>query len=326
MIDTIHLKYQLRGTSDHERLLGLFSRWGKSSYSNAGRVFYKSLLRNLEIDLSDQFLRIRGSLAKFYLGNNIMELTPEQIKLALFELSHLLQTNILSAELRRIDISHCFYLRNSISDYLACFEDTPEFKKYYRVTHQTKTYAKENYAIVFYDKRAESRKNKEISPLEPSNSNILRIELQLQRRLIDELKRKKIYAVHLCARGFLSELIERWREEYFSIYTRNLLINDMGRFPKKMKRQMNFVRNVEDHGGRSRLHEFIDRETRAARTSPNQKKYFKAVMRNLYSEKAFFQEIPILSELHSKVRGYYLITSKRLTQDGKSQTIDPQPA
>lgn len=315
MIDTIHLRYKIRDTSQHECLLQLFERLGKSSYQNANGAFLKSNLRNLELGLNAKFLWIKGSLAKFYLGNNITELAPEQIKLALFELSELLQTNICSAEIRRVDVSHCFGLRHRVSDYLACFEDTPEFRKYFRATGQTKTYAKENFAVVLYDKLLESKKHNEVIPVELSDEHILRIELQLQRRLTDELKRRKIYAVHLFARGFLRQLIERWMEEYFSIYTRKLLSVDPGLMSLKLRRQLNFVRNVESYGGRSKLHELIDRETTSGRTSQNQRKYFKAIMRMLYSENTFFGAIPIVSELDNMVRAHYHLCLKKLKGD-----------
>jgi len=211
MIDTIHLLYQIKDMVEYEMLKKTLNRLRiSSSYKRYDRLYYKAHLRNLELGLSPQALKIRGSLPKFYLGNNIQTLTPEQIKWSLFQLSDLLQINVFSAEVRRIDIAHCFFLGRPVAHYLDCLEETPEFRKYYRVAAQTKSFIKENYSIVFYDKKEEAKKDDErISP-QYSSSNILRVELQLRKRLAAELQFEEIQAVRLLARGFLAKLVERW--------------------------------------------------------------------------------------------------------------------
>jgi Domain of unknown function (DUF4070) len=317
MIDTVHLKYRFKGIPEYLRVREILERLELITITARkinGDGYINAEVRNLKLNLDTKRLWIKGSLPKFYLGDNIHTLTFEQIRMALRELSDILSINIFSAELRRVDVSHRFFLKYPVEDYLNCFEKTPGFRGFQTYDGETLTYIKENYSFVLYDKIKESKKKGDVKSLRYSKFNVLRVELQLMRRIASEVNRKTIYAAHLLSHGFLAKLIKRWMDCYSKIYTRKLLINRFDRFGKNHK-NLNFIKNIDEWGGRSRFHEMIDRETRSNRTSPNQRKYFRKLLKNLRAEKALFYEFPILVELNSKVKEHYLTILEELESD-----------
>lgn len=91
--------------------------------------FYQ--LDNLGINIYNSFITIEGSLAKFYYGNNLHLLGREEIKQVIDLLSDILQLDINSAHVTRIDIAADFEMSHNTKEYLPFFETIHGIREIY---------------------------------------------------------------------------------------------------------------------------------------------------------------------------------------------------
>jgi len=302
MIDSIHLKYQIKSSEEYEslrRILGAQPSVSYSSYDDGLEIINCSI-RNLRVKLKHPFLFIRGSFPKFKFGDNIKELSWIELFSTINELSSILGINLWSSLIRRIDIGACLFMNNPVSDYLNCLDETPEFKGYYKYQDETQTYVKSNYSVLFYDKVKEAIKHNDPLSSVYLEENILRFEVQLQRRLAAELKHKKVYLARLLTQSFRKKLLDRWQSSFLKINIKRTLIKSLD--SKNQNKQVNLIKFVDESGGSSSMLAIMDQFQKSGKTSKNQRKYFRKLLKKAYSNEANFILSPLLAELSDKVR------------------------
>ena len=119
--------------------------------------FYQ--LDNLGINIYNSFITIEGSLAKFYYGNNLHLLGREEIKQAIDLLSDILQLDINSAHVTRIDIAADFEMSHNTKEYFPFLGNYPRHKR--DLCKGTTLYYKSaSHTCTFYDKGKESQGKK----------------------------------------------------------------------------------------------------------------------------------------------------------------------
>ena len=116
-------------------------------------------LDNLGINIYNSFITIEGSLAKFYYGNNLHLLGREEIKQAIDLLSDILQLDINSAHVTRIDIAADFEMSHNTKEYFPFLGNYPRHKR--DLCKGTTLYYKSaSHTCTFYDKGKESQGKK----------------------------------------------------------------------------------------------------------------------------------------------------------------------
>jgi hypothetical protein len=172
-------------------------------------------LGNLNLVLSVQGVSIKGSLAKWYLGDNLQTLTRGDTQRAIESLSDTLSLNVAEAKVKRADVATNFLMQHSPTVYYPYLGDC---QHYQRTQRQTSLYYEANNRTkLFYDKSLEC-KAKGV-PLHEvfEGQNVLRFELRFMHRLGKEFNTASLTAQHLYDEGFYMGMIDKWVNEYKSI-------------------------------------------------------------------------------------------------------------
>lgn len=177
-------------------------------------------LDNLIIKIYTSFITIEGSLAKFYYGENLHLLGREEIKQAIDLLSDILQLDINSAHVTRIDIAADFEMSHNTKKYFPFLGNYPRHKR--DLCKGTTLYYKSaSHTCTFYDKGKESQGKK------GAESCLLRFESRwFKPSSSTQLDWKNITGETLSDPHFYQEIIQLWGEKYFDIEKRNIPISN----------------------------------------------------------------------------------------------------
>ncbi|MCX6164386.1 MAG: hypothetical protein NTU73_05915 [Ignavibacteriae bacterium] len=211
MIDSIttYLKIQ-------ERISKNYLNITEDSTDNlTGDKRLKARLGNLKVKQINENLYISGSQPKYLLNNNLDELTKKDIKLVNEKISDELKINYQYSRLYKIEIASNLIMNENVNYYFPCFGDLKNFVKGY--IENTIYYGNSKKKITIYNKLKEMRAKKYFIPKKYKNigDNILRYELRLKNRLLNEFGRK-IYFFDLYDESFLQILLEKWKNYYFA--------------------------------------------------------------------------------------------------------------
>lgn len=146
---------------------------------DTGELYAKGKLDGLDIKETSRGIKIKGSLAKYYFGNNLETLTRDQTKEAFDKMCDSLHLDINDAALSRIDIATNFIVSEPPQNYYSFFGDAARLNKSQQGS--TLYFSNKSRAIVFYDKCKEAKAHKMDIPDEFKNKNVLRYEYRLKR-------------------------------------------------------------------------------------------------------------------------------------------------
>lgn len=216
MFDTVHFwidRVELSGTSPFDTLPRLSEiterqneRAGYSCSGNAGEF---------AVNLGESGISIKGSLAKYYLGNNIETLTRQTAKLAVEKLSDSLHLNLSAARVTRLDVSTVIPTRRQPADYYTYLGQKPFFERLQSTTN-TLYYNNHQRQIIFYDKTKEAQGAGVAIPEIFLKNNLFRYELRYTKRLNKQLK-QAITAATLTDETFYKTIIQNWYNEFKTI-------------------------------------------------------------------------------------------------------------
>jgi hypothetical protein len=187
-------------------------------------IRHKGKFDNFYICIFDSGISLKGSLAKYYLGNNFDTLDIHSSKKALSQLATDLDIPILEAEVRRIDFSTNFILPMMPSHY---FGYLLESSRTNRVVNTTSlNFMNKSKQIFFYDK-VQWAKNKAIeTPSKWIGKNVLRYEYRFMKNFKKKLGLKTVLAKDLIKPKTYETLLETWHTEYFKIKKKKEFIID----------------------------------------------------------------------------------------------------
>lgn len=126
---------------------------GEGSGQGGGAL--KAKLGNLDLIQNPRGFIVRGSLAKFYLGNNVEEFTFPMVGLCLDKLESELGFSIRAGQVWELEIAKTLVMNQPTSQYLTLLGDMPRFKKTTFPNGLTVLYHNKRRSFQFYDKAAE---------------------------------------------------------------------------------------------------------------------------------------------------------------------------
>lgn len=179
----------------------------KHSYQNCDirKRTVNGFLGNLQITINRDYVRIYGSLSKWYLGNSISCMSLEDTKKAIEKLSGILHLPLENAIVNRVDITANLimrYIPNVYYNHLGMSGDRFPFNAengiYYYLPYRE--------TLLFYDKLKESRFT---IPIEYRNKNILRYEKRFKNL---NVRVSELYNV-----DFYNELVKSWYDSFCKI-------------------------------------------------------------------------------------------------------------
>lgn len=181
----------------------------KSGYNCSGKI------GDYTVNIFDFGVFFNGSLAKYYLGNNIETLTRHEAKAAIEQLSDNLHTDIRLAKVTRFDFSTVIQTKRPPADYYSYFGQKPYFERQ-QATKNTLYYNNHQRKLIFYDKTKEAGAKGVKMPEIFINNNLLRYELRYTKRINKQFK-TDVTASTLTDEVFYKTNIQNWHNEFKTI-------------------------------------------------------------------------------------------------------------
>lgn len=273
-------------------------------HNSDGKTTIKGTLGNYKISVSDECVKIgKGSLCKYYLGDNFQTMTREGTRMAIEKLSDALHLPFDQAQVTRIDVAQNFILKHPPEVYWNHLGISGRSKRleqpdglYYRNTRGS---------LVFYDKIKEQKKKRQTIPELYRDKNVLRYEARYTTRLNNTFKVNRVTGSLLYDEDFYSGLMNRWEDSYKAINKINdvtMNINDMKIKSAKDLKTFGVLQYVKLKGGELAAMKSIDENLKKGELTRRQafdlREYIKEVCKQRIG---ISTESDVIKELNNKV-------------------------
>jgi hypothetical protein len=210
--------------------------WNKRIFSTFGKVkqwdtnTYEAYLDNITVLISRERILLRGSLAKYWHGNNITTFTREEVYKAIKRLENETGLYLGAAEVTSLEIGFCVQLTHDVNTYLRRFSYARryDFHKFGRPTGISGIELKENgletagygtntggIKFLCYDKTKEVQSSRRGIPEEFRDKNVMRLEYKLKRSSIIQAKfGRDLFAPDL----FDPDIYQRLQDLFYEFY------------------------------------------------------------------------------------------------------------
>lgn len=303
MYDTVDFYLPMEAIKDFSIDDFLLNLSGITEHSKLddGYTSFSGNLKNLRVFKSEKGIKVTGSLAKFYLGDNCQTLTRSDTKRAINLLSQLLSIPIEKAFVRRLDFGTNIIVNHKPKLY---FKYLGELNKYLRQPQgSTLYYSNSLRRLVFYDKISEIKKERIPIPKIWENRNVIRYEIRFLSRLSKQFNLSELKASTLYDEKFYISLVNRWVSEYLSIQKIQLLSIKSS----NMNSPKDFIKLLAIMGIQAIGHDKIMMEVEALREKkvfqkPEYYSRLKKEIKYLYNHPTLTEKSDLVDELDSKIK------------------------
>lgn len=304
--DTIHLRLLAEQVPDISLLEEIPSRLAEiergTFTSNRGNNSWYANLGNLNITVTEKFVMIKGSICKWYMGNNLHSMTLTDVQNALGKLSEIIGLPIERFYIDRVDLAANLIMENPAEAYflhLGIIE-----KRNVQPKHQdagvyydlpSKPLGKEQ--LVFYSKNEELRVHGMALPLGWIGKNILRYEGRSKYSLSSHS------AVLLYDKEFYDQRLEEWKEHYDEIVKQNDVILNFGEIQsKKDVSKLGTLAACQKVGGLNKAIEQVEQARMMGKlTSKQAYDIRKALVQANETDVQLTVTSPLIEELNNKI-------------------------
>lgn len=187
-----------------------------TEHSKNDEIYYSGSLNNLRMYVSEKGVSINGSIAKYYLSDNMQTLRRQDTEQAIQKLSDDLHLPIKKANVSRIDFAHNFIMQYKPDVYYPYLGESQYFNRF----QQPKSlyYSNDSRTLLFYDKPVEAKSKGYRIPEVWSDQNVLRYEIRYRRRLSKQFKEPEVRARTLYDEQFYIKLTDRYVSDFKSIH------------------------------------------------------------------------------------------------------------
>ena len=301
MFDTLNMYLRQDSVRDIDLLAEIPVHFDKVKFEETDeRVKYSGRLKNLYVSVSEKGLFISGSLAKYYLSDNMQTLRRQDTEQAIQNLSDDLHLPIDEAQVSRIDFAHNFIMQYEPEVYYPYLGESQYFKRY--IQPESLYYKNGSRTKLFYDKPAEAKSKGYKIPEVWTLKNVLRYEIRYRRRLNKQLKEPEIKAGTLYEEKFYIKLINRYVSDFKSIHKHseiNLDTENMST-PKDFWDQMALL--MIDRIGQNGAVDLV--EELRAKDVLDKPEYYSRLKKQIRDKSKKFSasdSTPLIEELESKV-------------------------
>lgn len=187
-------------------------------HEKVNEVYYSGSLKNLRIYVSQRGVSIQGSLAKYFLSDNMQTLRRQDTEQAIKKLSDELHIPIKKANVSRIDFAHNFTMEYKPEAYYPYLGESQYYKRF--IQPEALYYKNGSRTKLFYDKIAEAKNKDSSIPSIWTDRNVLRYEIRYLRRLSKQFKVPEVKASTLYEEKFYILLVDRYVIDFKSIHKR----------------------------------------------------------------------------------------------------------
>lgn len=303
MYDTIHLKLPIDRVGDLylDSICSRLDRISQSTYPNGQNVISGHLSENIRVSISDVNISIKGSLGKYYFGNNFETLSLNQTREALMKMSDDLSLPIEDAKVTRIDFSDNLIMDYKPQAYYNYLGKCTYYRRnplesnslYYNGSKKTK---------LFYDKIAWAKSKKIEIPSEWVGKNVLRFEMRYEKGLNKQFSLPEVSAEKLYDNDFYLNLLSKWRQEYLSIVKLgNIVCNyELIKTPKDVSKRFELI-GMQTYGYDRVMKEIENMEFQGVMTNSRSYSRVRNNAINLFSDSNQTTTSDLILELDKKI-------------------------
>lgn len=214
MVDTIHIRLtnnQTVGKINFLQLSPYFNTVSDTKYLNTDNTVINGALGNLQISVSKNSISIKGSIAKWFSGNNLHTLSYEELIQAFTRLGNILHIPIGKAYFTRLDLATNINTKYSPKAYYKYLMYLKGFNRS-NVGEDTLYFKSDEVTLCLYDKGKEQKMRE---------GKLLRYELRLEKRFFGA---EKLSVGQFCSKKAYSRLVSYWQESFDAIYKRRKAI------------------------------------------------------------------------------------------------------
>jgi len=175
--------------------------------------------KQFEVTVNHRGVNIKkGSLCKYWLGDNFQTLGRSDVQRAIEKMSDELHLPVADATISRIDLAQNFIMKHPLEVY---YNHLGDLKNAGRAPvgkgNETLYYYLSSGLLVFYDKVKEQKAKGQQIPELYKDRHVLRYEQRYTSRLPKTFGVERVTAAMLYTEPFYIDIINRWRDNYRSI-------------------------------------------------------------------------------------------------------------
>lgn len=267
---------------------------------DTGQTYLTGHAGNLKVTVLEYGVSIVGSLAKFYLGTNLHSLNRSDSRRAFELMADTLHLPIQRATVSRVDIGV-----NLMTDYKPelYYPYLGQSNKYQRLMQpKSISYQNSMRSKKFYNKIAESKKNRVAIPDVYKGKHLLRYELCYMQRLPKQFNLPFITPGVLTNERFYMEMYDRWFKEYEAIQKVGIAKMDT----TKIKTEKDFLDQllilaIQEKGLDAVLHQIEVLKEQKVYKHSEYYSNLKKKIRKMISSSSHVEMPELLEELNKKV-------------------------
>lgn len=306
MFDTIYLKLPTKeaGVGNAvQHIAPLLSGVGLHRFSDGG-VSLSGNLGCLSVSVSDYSISIfKGSLCKWYLGDNFQALGKRDYRDAIENLSDALHLPMEKANVSRVDVANNIILKYPVEVYLQHLGRCAYYTRIEQPTaieYRQKGREKE---ASFYDKVREQKARHNDIPELYQGRNVLRFEYRHLSRLCKQFNVPVVQASTLYEDGFYSQIIQHWMDFYKSIHKeKETEINMDNMKGVKDLQRLGILALIEKAGSEQALLEQVQMEQKKGLDRKAAQDIRNAIKRAVRTDDVLTIESEAVKELDTKIK------------------------
>lgn len=207
--------------TDSKKAQGVVSKLAnvKAITEKNGFTRYMGNFKNFYVAVNGIEVYLRGSLNKYYFGDNLRNGTREDTMEAILGLSKALGLDLMKANIVGLELGVNIETENPVKEYLQNLKEMTRRKRkavghslYYLNADK-----KRADVIIFYDKLKQISESGNPIPAEYQGKNVLRCEMRFKGRLSQTMQGPKIKGEDLCKADFCSRVVNEMLVRYGSI-------------------------------------------------------------------------------------------------------------
>lgn len=258
-------------------------------------------LDNLKIKVFKTGISVKGSPAKYYLGDNFQTMTRKDTEFFIEKLSDELNVNMSISRVRRVDIAQTHITDYPPETYFPYLGESQYFNRllqphslYYQNGHRTK---------LFYNKIIEGKKKGLEIPEVWEGCNALRYEYRLTSRAPKYLGKADLCLCDLAQEELYINFIDQYVEEFENISKVNKVRFDMTQIssPKDFKNLL-YVQKLQEIGMEETMEIIEEMRANNVFDKPEYYSRLKAEIKGMCKESKFVESNSLLEELTKKVK------------------------
>lgn len=301
MYDTIHLWLLIDEAGSFNLSKTLQALSGITEHiKEDGQVSYSGYLKNIKVNISDQGVSLKGSIAKYFLPDNFHTLTKSDTLETIKGLSDELYLPIEKAKVNRIDFAQNFLMDFKPEAYYSFLGESQYFRR--QPQSESLYYFNGLKTKVFYDKIAEGRAQRLKIPDVWNGQNVLRYEVRFTKRLSKQFN-QEVTAISLSDEKFYIRIFDKWYAEYEAIdklHFINFNISSM-KSPKDFWKQFNLM-TINMIGQETIMQKIEDLRHQNAFSKPEYYSRLKREIRELCKTPEMTESSDLIAELDKKVK------------------------